>query len=304
MRKVHHYIILIALLISLQSCDLGTENVSSQLFPNPPDTTNLLAFSSHINPEQIAEIISAQTFLRNGEKRKVCNPDAPKNGDDFRDYHFDEVQWRMIQIQDADFRGSYLRAANCNISDFSYSDFRVGDLESAKFLNATLESCKFDQASLLYLFAEHALFDGSTFRGTNMFDMQAFGASFRYCNFSNALMRDGQFGESDFTGSTAIRTNFIGAVLIDAKLDSSDLSYAKFNGAALEGASFINARIHYADFQEANLTNTNFSGADLKGCNFVGAEFNESLFKDAINIPDNIKSKLVNHQISGVLYKE
>ena len=57
MRKGIHYIILLSLVIIVQSCNLAPENISSQLFPNPPDTTNLLAFSSHINPEQIAKYL-------------------------------------------------------------------------------------------------------------------------------------------------------------------------------------------------------------------------------------------------------
>ena len=302
-KNLFNIIILLSLVFIWQACNLATENISSQLFPNPPDTANLLAFSTHINPEQIAKVISEETQLRNGLTREIGNTEDPKNGDDFRDYHFDNVAWRMIQIQDGDFRGCYFRSANCDISDFSYSDFRIGNFESAKFNKATLVSCNFNQASLFLFHADYAMMDYSSFIGTNMFGIHANEASLRYCDLSNALLRDGQFADADFTGSTAVKTNFLTVLLVDAKLDSTDLSYSDFSGASMERASFVNARIHSAIFFETNLKDVDFTGADLKGCNFIGAGFWNTIFKDAINIPESLKSQLVDDKYTGVLTK-
>lgn len=304
MKNLFIYLILLVSVAIYSSCNPMAGNPVLELFPNPPDTSHLPKFMSGIDAEEIAAVISLRITMRNGDNRKLGNPKDPRNGGDFRSFHFDNVNWRGIQIQDADFRGSYFRSANCDISDFSYSDFRVGNLESAKFNKATLIFCRFDQASLFFLKADNALFDNSSFKGANLLGMYGNGSSFKYCDFSKAVMQDALFAEANFSGSKAIKANFNRAVLVEARFDSADLSYSTFIKASLQRSSFVNARIHNADFHEANLLDADFSGADLKGCEFLGAGFYNTNFHEAINIPEVLKAKLVDDKYTGVLYSE
>lgn len=294
---------LILAIFYLQSCNLSQQHAVNELFPNPSDTSKLLVFTARLSPLKISQIISKKSINHIGEQRPGGDPEKLQNGKDYRDYHFSNTVLKGIQAQDCDFRGSYFKAAKCNIADFSFSDFRVADLESAEFNKATLNNCNFDQASLFFLHANNALLDYTSFRGANMFGVYANNSSFRYCNLSKTLLRDTQIADADFTGSIILKTNFIASILTGAKMDSTDCSYSLFIGASLEDASFINARLHSAKFQGANLVNANFTGADLKGCDFIGAEFDHTLFTNAINIPKELKDKMVDDSYSGVLYK-
>ena len=53
-------------------------------------------------------------------------------------------------------------------------------------------------------------------------------------------------------------------------------------------------------FQGAHLQGADFTGANLKDCNFFAAEFENTVFTDAINIPDQIKDLIVDDKITGV----
>jgi uncharacterized protein YjbI with pentapeptide repeats len=281
------------------SCQQGQN--ASRLYTNKPDTTNLLGLLTHLSPEYISKRISETSITKTGTIREPGNPSSPKNEQDFRDYHFDNVYWKSIQITDADFRGCYFRSAFCEITDFSYSDFSLGNLQLAKFNKATLLNCQFDQASLIQFKANEALIDQSSFQGANMFGVQLHNASLRECDFSNAILRDAQLAGSDFTRSKALKASFMGSMLYQSHLDSCDLSYSNFSGANLEESSFINTRILNGNFFDCNLANANFQGADLKGCDFTGAYFRNTNFKDAIHIPAELKNKIKNNHYSGEL---
>jgi uncharacterized protein YjbI with pentapeptide repeats len=123
----------------------------------------------------------------------------------------------------------------------------------------------------------------------------------RYCNISNAMLRDADFINTDFTGSLAVSALLTHSIFINAKMDSMDLSYVVGSLSTFKGASFVNSRLWNADFSETNLDAVDFSGADLKECNFNGANFKNTNFKNAINIPENIKSKLIDNKLSGIL---
>ena len=116
-------------------------------------------------------------------------------------------------------------------------------------------------------------------------------------------MKDSEFLNADFTGSTVVKTKLFRAVLQGSKLDSVDFSYSDFTGAGLEDATFINSRLLNANLQGSHLQGTDFTGADLKGVNFFGAEFESTIFVDAKNIPENIKGMIVDGKITGVAFK-
>jgi len=113
-------------------------------------------------------------------------------------------------------------------------------------------------------------------------------------------MKDSEFLDADFTGSTAVDVMLFRAVFSGAKLDSCDFSFSDFTGAGLEEVTFINSRLYKVNFQGAHLQNADFRGADVKGCNFFGVEFENTNFEGAINIAPEIEALMVEGKITGV----
>lgn len=286
--------------MALLSCNHLPNNETESIFPNTPDTTDVVELASFLGFEKQAYIISEETTLKNGKVRSKGIVAVPAYGDDFRGKTLDNIYWRGVSIPEGDFRGNRFHLTNCSEGDFSYSDFRVSEMKWTLLDHSKLVGCNFDQAEMLYVIANEAIMDSSSFRGVNMFGMEGFRSSFRSCNLSYSLMKETEFIEADFTACTALKGNFIRAVLVNTKIDSSDLCYSDFSAASLEGSSFIRSRLLGVSFMDANLKNVDFTGADLKDCNFSGAEFENTIFTDAANIPIELKNIIVDDQVSGI----
>lgn len=296
------FIIIFTLLII--GCKNNQPAAVEFLFPNPPDTTNKLEFANFIDKNKRELIIQESSTMINGEVRKKGNTLMPENGDDLRESLLDKVKWNGVQIIDGDFRGVRFQSAECIGSNFSYSNFRLVDVQWSTFNYSSLAKCNFTQADMFHFKANDANFTESDFRGANMFGMTAHRSNLRNCDFSNGLMKDIEFPEADLTGSKAIQVVLFRAVLSGAKMDSCDFSYADFTGAWLDDVSFINSRFLSTNFSGAHLKNANFSGANLEDCNFIGARFENTDFKGAVNIPAKVKKLINNGLATGEAVKE
>lgn len=296
------FIIIIASLII--GCKNNQPSAVEALFSNPPDTTNKFEFANFIDDDKRELIIRENSTMINGELRSKGNDLMPKNGDDFRESNLNKVNWAGVQVIDGDFRGVMFKSAKCTGSNFSYSNFRLVDVQWSVFNYSILAKCNFTQADMFHFNANDSKFTESDFRGANMFGMVAQRANLRNCNFTNGLMKDVEFPEADLTGSKAIQVVLFRAVLSGAKMDSCDFSYSDFTGAWLDDGSFVNSRFINTNFAGAHLKNTNFTGANLEGCNFIGARFENTDFTGAINIPIGVK-KLINKGFAtGEVVKE
>lgn len=158
--------------IVFAGCFGNSTSSVQKLFPNPPDTSNLVTFASSLSPNERAWIVAEETFLMNGKIRKKGIVPIPRNGDDFRGHTLDDVYWRGAHVQEGDFRGDYLRSSNCSQGDFSYSDFRVTDMKWANFNQSILVKCNFNQANMFRVHVNDAILDSSSFQGANMFGME------------------------------------------------------------------------------------------------------------------------------------
>lgn len=279
-----------------------TKPVVNNLFPHPPDTTNMLYLSNFTSKEIRKSVINEEIFLENEEVRKKGFVAVPQDYDDFRNANLDEVYWKDEQVIGGDFRGTSFRSAKCSGGMFTNSNFRFSDVRWSVFNNADLSNCKFCRATLFRMFVNDANLESSDLRGANMFGVAGHRANFRNCDFTNALMKESEFLDADFTGSKAVNVKFIITVFTGAKLDSMDLCYADFTGAGLEDVSFVHSRLTDADFRGAHLHGANFTGADLSGCNFFAAEFVNTIFTDAINIPDGLEELIIDGQITGICH--
>jgi len=299
--KYSIYILIIVLIqLSIYTCVVQPCSEKNSVFDTDTDTTKLFTFINSVKMEQRKKVIDEPTLLKNGKKRLIGVPVLPQNGDDFRKANLDKVYWRNKSVVEGDFRGARFQSADCRDGEYSNSDFRFCDVRWADFSNSIMKNCLFTQSALFRLHIKDSNLESSDFQGSNMFGVIGHRSNLRNCNFSNALLKESEFLNADFTGSKALKVRFIISVLQGSKLDSTDLSYSDFTGAGLEGVSFKNARLIDVTFQGAHLQGADFTNANLKDCNFFAAEFENTVFTNACNIPDQIKHLIVDGKITGV----
>ncbi len=291
-----NYFILLGLSMLLIACNADKASVE-KLYPNEPDTISLIKLANFLSDEDVIRIAKSDNKMDNYKGVK----EVPQDRDDFRFDTLDDLYWKGIHSIKSDFRAASFRSSDCSEADFSGSDFRVADIRWTSFFFSNMDSCMFSQSKMFHVYGTGGTFNNCDFRGANMFGMEAHAAQLKNCNFSNALMKDTEFTDSDFTGSTAINVRFIRAVMDNVKLDTMDLSYSDFTGASLKKTTFINSRLLDVNFQGAHCQNADFSGADLKGANFFGTEFKDTKFVGAINIPSNIKHMIKEGIATGTL---
>jgi len=286
------------ILLVLFSFGCNTDKaVVEELFPSDSDTTSLIKLANFLSDEDVVKIAKSD----NGMKTYTGIDAIPQNGDDFRFDTLDDRYWKGTISKNSDFRAASFRSSDCSESNFSGCDFRVSDIRWTSFFFSNLDSCDFSQSKMFHVHGTGGSFYKCKFRGANMFGMEAHSANMRNCDFSNALMKDTEFTDSDFTGSTAIRVRFIRAVMDNVKMDTMDLSYSDFTGASLKKTTFIHSRLQSVNFQGAHCQEADFSGSDLKGANFFGTELEETNFSGAINIPKEIQHLIIDGKATGIL---
>ncbi|MBZ0243371.1 MAG: pentapeptide repeat-containing protein [Bacteroidales bacterium] len=280
--------LLIVLVFGLmQGCSWQNKSsVHERLFPEMADTTDLLALPTSTTEEYRQQLVNQEILLANDQKRHRGMENIPQDFDDFRFQNLDGVQWQNASVMHGDFRGTSLRTANANGGNFSHSDFRLADLRWSAFNNTEMNNCNFSQAVLFRTAMNDAVLDSSDFRGSNMFGVKGHRSSFRYADFSNALMKESELTDADFSNSRAIKVKFIITVFAGSRFDSADYSYCDFTGAGLETCSFQYARLHHVSFKGAHLQEASFRNADLKNAEFFAAELVETDFRGALNIPE------------------
>lgn len=295
-----HIIVVLSIIMLMSACIGQLCSEENELNNIPCDTTSLLTFINSVEMEQRLKVINEPTFLKSGKKRFKGVKVIPQDGDDFRKENLDKVYWRGASVLEGDFRGARFQSADCRDGKYADSDFRFCDVRWADFGNSNMKNCNFSQSALFRLHVKDSDMEGSDFQGSNMFGVIGHRANLRNCDFSNALLKESEFLKADFTGSKAVNVRFIIAVLQGSKLDSTNLSYSDFTGAGLENVSFTDACLVNVTFQGAHLQGADFTGANLEGCNFFAAEFENTIFTNAINIPNQIKELIVDDKITGV----
>ena len=90
------------------------------------------------------------------------------------------------------------------------------------------------------------------------------------CNFSNKDLGYLDFKEKDFTHCTMINTSFFGADLRGANLSGANLQRAYLNLARLEKTNFSGAILIEATIFQPIFGQTNFKGANLTNARMIG----------------------------------
>ncbi len=267
--------------------------------PATPAPSTFLKIAEFVSPQEMDSIISQKTTLSDKKVRMKGIAPVPQNGDDFRRANLDGVYWHNVSVAEGDFRGASMRSVKAEESIFQNSDFRVADIRWTLFNSSIMAHCNFNQAKLFHVHVNFTNLNNSTFRGANMFGMEGHHAQMKHCDMTNALMKDSEFTDTDFTGSLFVHTRLIRAVMTGSTFDYVNCTDADFSGGNLDNASFRNANCTRANFQGNGMKNTDFSGSDLSGCNFFGARLKTVNFKDAKNIPDNVRKLIVNDTVTA-----
>ncbi|RMF09167.1 MAG: pentapeptide repeat-containing protein [Alphaproteobacteria bacterium] len=121
--------------------------------------------------------------------------------------------------------------------------------------------------------------------GVNWQDCLQDGRPFESVDLEGAILRDGHFARSDFTGSNlkkidGRRTKFFSAIMIGVDLSGANLANADFTKADLTGASFRGANLQNALFYRAVLRGADFTGADLRDADFLFADLSGATWVD------------------------
>jgi len=105
--------------------------------------------------------------------------------------------------------------------------------------DAELRERDFSGAVLEGVCCMDARFDGSSFRGADLYWAIAMGASFAACDFTDADLRGADLKDTNFTDARLIRTNFsrnnVGGA---TQLQGADLSTAAIHDCLFDGAQY------------------------------------------------------------------
>lgn len=118
--------------------------------------------------------------------------------------------------------------------------------------DADLQNCDFSGVIREGLCCMGARFDGSSFRGADLYWATAMDASFRNCDLTEACFRGADLKEVDFRGAIMTRTNF-GADNLNGFTDLSgaDLSTAVIRDCCFDGARYdVNTRFPQGFYPE------------------------------------------------------
>ena len=127
--------------------------------------------------------------------------------------------------------------------------------------------------------SNHGCFD---LRGVNLTAANLRGAVFRDTILDSSLFRAANLVDSDFQGVISCRdTNFEGAVLTHANLQSIDAIRANFDRANLHEASLDEAFLEDATFVGADMRDSKLLSASAARADFSGARLAEADFSSA-----------------------
>lgn len=195
-----------------------------------------------------------------------------------------QTQWSNMDLSQATGTQILFHELDLNGTIFAYAQ-----LGSSTFLECSLKACDFSGADLQSCNFLTCRGDRSTFHAANLkgAGFSAMG-TYRKADFSNAVLKESNFGDADFSGACLAGANLDGANLTRAKLNGCDGRRAKVRGAMLRKALLSRSRWSGTDFKEAILSGSDLRGADLRDCNFFAADLSRAWLDTATKIDGSV----------------
>jgi uncharacterized protein YjbI with pentapeptide repeats len=152
------------------------------------------------------------------------------------------ASWEYASIDSCDFAGARIVYSRLKHSEISNSVFTGATLYSCRFLEATLSNCKFDRADL------------------------------RSCWYGGATIADCVFDESDMRGGEVIRANVARTSFRQTHLEETQLDAGMFTGCDFRAAS-LGDIAHGTVFEDCDFRRASFEGLQLKDTTFTRCRF-------------------------------
>lgn len=202
--------------------------------------------------------------LRSAVAKGAKLSDAKADGATFAHAILDDARFERASLLRADF--SFAALDRLSFVSAVMDDAKLYDTRGTGvcFDRASLRDARFDRAELTGSFAaasatglcaESAVFDGSTFLGSNLAGALLIRARLRDVILSKCDLRSAILRKADLTGAKLLKANAMGASFEGAILERTD-----FRGANLYGAETYRARIANANFEHAHIVGTKLSG--------------------------------------------
>ena len=192
--------------------------------------------------KQIGEVFSKLEIAASADFLKTIVPSEPlrteENSFEATNQNFDES-----------FKGSLMRHGiynNCGFTNVNFegtignnSIFKNSKFEDCKFVNANFMYSDFSNSSLL-INSSSCRYDFSDFTGTNIFQSNIDGTSFRECYFRNGTLETCEIKQCDFANSTFSNCFIKDIDLSVTTLDFAEITDTKFKDVTLTFFGILN----------------------------------------------------------------
>ena len=264
--------------------------------------------SPALNVDQIYSL--EDTLLNRANLTGVHFEKQAIGGASFRDSLLGLSTFKDVILYSANMPGVDLTGASFNRVDAQLVNLngatglgfrdRGSDLREASFERSDFGGSFFDRSNLDKSSWQHAGLAGSRFIAT---DMES--ANFAYCEMQGAnIGADCHLGASTFTGARLTGASARGVQANSAMFDGADLRGMDFRGANLTDSSFRNADCRGTIFSESDLSKADFTGARIDG-----AKMDDAVLDGAVgltpsssdNAPDKVLRGLYAHTLDDAL---
>ena len=178
-----------------------------------------------------------------------------------------------VDLESTKFVGASLQKTNFQLADLAGAQFQGAVATGASFEDANLNGASFSQAT------QNS--PVTNLESADFIQADVSGASFQSADISNAVFNRVLAVGTDFSSVIATNARFTGAHIYgdgNAFQDARELTGADFVGAVLAGS--VDGTGGF-DLTGANLTNAKFDNAQCVACNFTGSTLNGVSFSGA-----------------------
>jgi uncharacterized protein YjbI with pentapeptide repeats len=206
----------------------------------------------------------------------------------------------LMDLANADLRGSHFTGANLAGADLSGADLREAFFGKVNLTGANLSGANLRTAYLGEANLTDANFTKADLEDAFLPKSNLTGAKLNGADLTRAYIPDTNLSRADLSGAKLEAAKLEGANLSGANLSGADLSFASFSDAYLGAANLSRANCYFAEFRDADLEGANLSGAklafaklasaDLRGADLSGVELSDNDLKNvdltqALNVP-------------------
>jgi uncharacterized protein YjbI with pentapeptide repeats len=156
------------------------------------------------------------------------------------------------------YAGAKLAGANFNGVTFPVgTSFKGADLTGATIIGTCIK-CNFTGAKMEKIIMAGSNLDGSYFPGANLTDADLYNVKCRKCVAIKAKMKGAILTWGNWNGG-----RFDGADMRNIVAQNASFQFTNFNGAVLPGADFCRANVINANLETADLTGARFEEAKV-----------------------------------------